>query len=161
MQRRLERSTTNRVFSGVCGGLADYLAIDATLVRVFFVIATFLTAFLFLLVYIVLLILMPLPGQRPPIDDLWPSARTGGAPPPSASAAVEGEEPRATPPPPPPMNGEEADRRRNTFGYILVGLGLVFLLGNLGVFRLFQWNYVWPLVLVALGVLLLVQRSRP
>ena len=159
MQRRLERSTTNRVVAGVCGGLADYLAIDPTLLRVFFVIATFVTAFLFVLVYIVLLILMPLPGQRPPIDDLWPSARTGDVPPPAASSVVEGEAPRAAPPP--PMNGAEADRRRNTFGYILIALGFVFLLGNLGAFRLFQWNYIWPLVLVALGVLLLVQRSRP
>ena len=95
MQRRLERSTTNRVFAGVCGGLADYLSIDPTLLRVFFVIATFVTAFLFVLAYIVLLILIPLPGQRPPIDDLWPSARTGDVPPPAASSVVEGEAPAA------------------------------------------------------------------
>lgn len=160
MQRRLERSTTNRVFSGVCGGLADYLAVDATLVRVFFVIATFVTAFLFLLVYIVLLILMPLPGQRPPIDEFWPSARTGDAPPAPASAAVEGEEGRTVPPPPPPLSPEEAERRRNTFGWVLVALGFVFLIGSLGGFAWFEWRYLWPLVLVALGVLLLVQRSR-
>ena len=98
------------------------------------------------------------PGQRPPIDDLWPSARTGDVTPSAASSAVEGEAPRAAPAP--PMNGAEAERRRNTFGWVLVALGFVFLLGNLGAFRLFQWNYVWPLVLVALGVLLLVQRSR-
>lgn len=161
MQRRLERSTTNRVFSGVCGGLADYLAIDATLVRVFFVIATFVTAFLFLLVYIVLLILMPLPGQRPPIDGLWPSASTGDVPPAPASAAVEGEGSSATTSAPPSMSPEEADRRRNTFGWVLVALGFVFLIGSFGGFAWFEWRYLWPLVLVALGVLLLVQRSRP
>jgi phage shock protein PspC (stress-responsive transcriptional regulator) len=161
MQRRLERSTTNRVISGVCGGLADYLAVDATLVRVFFVIATVVTAFLFILVYIVLLILMPLPGQRPPIDDIWPSARTGdpatGAT--DTEAGVEAAPSGA--PPRPPMNAHDAERRRNTIGYVLVALGFVFLLGNLGAFRLVQWQFIWPLVFVALGVLLLVQRTRP
>lgn len=161
MQRRLERSTTNRVFSGVCGGLADYLSVDATLVRVFFVIATILTAFLFLLVYLVLLILMPLPGQRPPIDDIWPSARTGD-PAADATGTESGAEgvtsaaaPRA------PANPQDAERRRNTIGYVLVALGFIFLLGNLGAFRFVQWQFIWPLVLVALGVLLIVQRTRP
>ena len=152
MQRRLERSTTNRVMSGVCGGLADYLAVDATLVRVFFVIATIVTAFLFILVYLVLLILMPLPGQRPPIDDIWPSARTGDPADPAATSAGVPAASRTGP--------EDAERRRNTIGYVLVALGLVFLLGNLGAFRFMQWQFIWPLALVALGVLLLVQRTR-
>lgn len=157
MQRRLERSTTNRVVAGVCGGLAEYLAIDATLVRVFFVIATIVTAFLFLLVYIVLLILMPLPGQRPPIDDIWPNAHTGDPSEPAAPGTAEGEPSRAAPRP----SGADVDRRRNTIGYVLLALGLVFLVGNLGAFRFIQWNVAWPLVLIALGVLLLVQRARP
>ncbi len=44
MSTRLERSTANRVIGGVCGGIAEYLQVDVTLVRVFFVVATFLTA---------------------------------------------------------------------------------------------------------------------
>jgi phage shock protein PspC (stress-responsive transcriptional regulator) len=32
--KRLVRSTSNRVIGGVCGGVADYLNMDATLVRV-------------------------------------------------------------------------------------------------------------------------------
>jgi phage shock protein PspC (stress-responsive transcriptional regulator) len=161
MQRRLERSTTNRVISGVCGGLADYLAVDATLVRVFFVIATVVTAFLFILVYLVLLILMPLPGQRPPIDDIWPNARTGDS---GEAATATGDAGEATPGVPPPasrISPQDAERRRNTIGYVLVALGFVFLLGNLGAFRFVQWQFIWPLVLVALGVLLIVQRTRP
>lgn len=157
-QRRLERSTANRVIAGVCGGLAEYLAVDATLVRVFFVIATVVTAFLFLLVYIVLLVLMPLPGQRAPIDDLWPGARTDSGTPPAPTA--EGA-PADVPPPPPPTDPEAADRRRNTVAYVLIALGFVFLLGNLGAFRFVQWSVIWPLVVIALGVLLLVQRTRP
>lgn len=33
MNRRLERSTSDRMISGVCGGLAKYLNLDPTLVR--------------------------------------------------------------------------------------------------------------------------------
>lgn len=160
MSRRLERSNSSRVVAGVCGGLAEYLAIDATLVRAFFVVATILTAFLFILVYIVLLILMPLPGQRPPIDDLWPSARTGEPSGPVAAPAAEGETASAASATP-RTNDRGVERRRNTIGYVLVALGFVFLLGNLGAFRFVQWQVIWPAVLIALGVLLLVQRTRP
>src|SRR5207247_420415 len=60
VKSRLERSGTNRVIAGVCGGLAEYLAIDATLVRVVFVGLLFAGG-IGLLLYIVLLILMPQP----------------------------------------------------------------------------------------------------
>ena len=155
MSRRLERSASNRVISGVCGGLADYLQIDATLTRVFFVACALFTAGLFIIVYIALLILMPLPGERPMIDDLWPAARTA-----DPNATATGADPNAPPPAHPlHMNGD-SDRRRNTIGFVLVALGLVFLLSNVGAFRFVQWQVVWPLVLVAIGVILLVQRTR-
>ncbi|WP_425310198.1 PspC domain-containing protein [Ammonicoccus fulvus] len=32
--KKLERSTTDKMLGGVCGGLADYLGLDATLVRI-------------------------------------------------------------------------------------------------------------------------------
>ena len=156
MSRRLERSATNRVISGVCGGIADYLAIDATVVRVFFVFCALITAGLFILVYIALLVLMPLPGERPMINELWPSAHTRG--PGVGLPSADPGAPGATAPV--HVNGD-TDRRRNTIGYVLVALGLVFLLSNVGAFRFIQWSFVWPLVLVAIGVLLLVQRTRP
>jgi phage shock protein PspC (stress-responsive transcriptional regulator) len=156
--RRLERSTRDRVISGVCGGLAEYLAVDATVVRAFFVIATVITAFLFLLVYLVLLILMPLPGQRAPIDDLWPGARTGG---PSVPSAAPGEATGAMEEvTPPPADPAESRRRRDMFGWALVVIGGIFLLSNAGALEFIRWSVAWPLVLIALGVLFLVQRGR-
>lgn len=35
--KRLLRSTTNKTIAGVCGGLGEYLGLDATIVRVLFV----------------------------------------------------------------------------------------------------------------------------
>lgn len=59
MEKKLRRSSTDRMIGGVCGGLAEYLDIDPTLVRVAYVLLTFFTAFSGLIVYIILLILMP------------------------------------------------------------------------------------------------------
>jgi phage shock protein C len=36
--RKLYRSRTNRQVAGVCGGLAEYFNLDATLIRVLFVV---------------------------------------------------------------------------------------------------------------------------
>lgn len=144
MPTRLERSTANRVVAGVCGGIAEYLQIDATLVRVFFVIGTLLTAGLGILGYILLLVLMPLPGQRPPFVQ-------GAAADPAATTP-------ATPSAPP--DPAAAERRRATFGYFLVALGVVFLFANLGAFRFVRFDLVWPLVVIGAGVLLLAQRVR-
>jgi len=42
MQTQFVRSRTDRVISGVCGGIARYLNIDPTIVRLVFVLAVFL-----------------------------------------------------------------------------------------------------------------------
>ena len=56
----LRRSRRNRMIAGVCGGLAEWLGWDATLVRVLYVIVSVLSvAFPGILVYILLWILMP------------------------------------------------------------------------------------------------------
>jgi hypothetical protein len=45
-------------------------------------------------------------------------------------------------------------------GLFLVALGVVFFAGQLGVFRIVRTDLLWPLVLVAVGALLIVQRAR-
>lgn len=37
MKKELRRSTTDRVFAGVCGGLGEYFGIDSNIVRVLWV----------------------------------------------------------------------------------------------------------------------------
>lgn len=57
--RRLTLSN-NKVIAGVCGGIADYLGLDATLVRVGYVLLSILSAaFPGIVVYIIAWILMP------------------------------------------------------------------------------------------------------
>jgi phage shock protein C len=55
---RLHRSATDRLCCGVCGGIAEYLSLDASLVRLAFVVAA-LWGGIGLLGYIVLAIILP------------------------------------------------------------------------------------------------------
>jgi phage shock protein C len=57
--KKLYRSS-NRILAGVCGGIAEYLDVDPTLIRVAYVmLSMFTVAFPGLLLYIILMILMP------------------------------------------------------------------------------------------------------
>lgn len=56
--KKLFRSNKDKMISGVCGGLAEYLNIDSTIVRVAFVILT-VFYFLGLIAYIALLCIVP------------------------------------------------------------------------------------------------------
>ena len=145
MSGRLERSRTNRVIGGVCGGLGEYLDIDATFVRVVMVILGF--GGIGILIYIALLILMPQPGEAAPFVRPAGDA-TAPLDPTPASVPVTVTDPATI------------ERRRSALGVLLVAVGAIFLLGNLGFFRGVDWKYVWPLVVIALGVYLIAQRTR-
>ena len=58
-EKKLLRSSSDRMCIGVAGGIADYFDIDATLVRLFFVLTTIFSGGLGLLLYGVLCLLMP------------------------------------------------------------------------------------------------------
>lgn len=58
--RRLTRSNREKMISGVCGGLAEYLDMDPTVVRVLYVLVSILSAaFPGIIAYIILMFLMP------------------------------------------------------------------------------------------------------
>lgn len=57
--RRLYRSVDNQMIAGVCGGIADYLGWDATIVRIAYVLLTIFTIFSGVLIYIILWLIIP------------------------------------------------------------------------------------------------------
>ena len=57
-QKKLARSRTNRWIAGVCGGLGEYFGVDATVVRLIFIVASLAFGF-GLIPYIVLWVVMP------------------------------------------------------------------------------------------------------
>ena len=60
----LTRSVTNTMVAGVCAGLADYLSIDPTVVRLLFVLGFFLTGPGILLAYLIMAVIIPVETVR-------------------------------------------------------------------------------------------------
>jgi phage shock protein C len=59
---RLRRSTTDKMIAGVCGGIAEWLGWDSTVVRLLYVLVSILSAaFPGILVYLVLWMVTPKP----------------------------------------------------------------------------------------------------
>jgi phage shock protein C len=58
MKRRLRKSKQTKILAGVCGGIAEYLDWDPTLVRVLFIILGFSYGVAVVL-YLLLAIIMP------------------------------------------------------------------------------------------------------
>jgi len=58
MEKKLYRSNSNRMFAGVCGGLAEYLDFDASIIRILWALSVLLLG-TGLLIYIVCAIIIP------------------------------------------------------------------------------------------------------
>ncbi|HAD81597.1 MAG: hypothetical protein A2509_09570 [Candidatus Edwardsbacteria bacterium RIFOXYD12_FULL_50_11] len=133
MPKRLYRSGRDRVIAGICGGLADYFDIDPLLIRIIFMILA-LAGGLGIIIYLAAWLIVP--GQ-------------------SLSAGQ-----RETPPTPEERN---PNMRRNpsgaVFGILVIILGIGLLLNNYGLFY-FKLSLIWPLILIAIGVRLLIRDKR-
>ena len=58
--KRLTRTRKDRMIAGVCGGLANYLSVDPTIVRLIFALATFFTVVgPGIVIYLVMWIVVP------------------------------------------------------------------------------------------------------
>jgi phage shock protein PspC (stress-responsive transcriptional regulator) len=179
---RLYRSPNDRVIAGVAGGMATWLNLDPSLVRVAWVLLGVVSGGLFVLIYIVMMIVVPLPpvgwtprprGSAP--GPVWPAGTPGpetGTPgaasgSPESAAGVPGALPGwqagggsawgSPPATPPAVNTGNAGI---LFGAILVLLGFWFLVER---YVNVDWQLLWPLLVIALGVVVIggaLRRAR-
>ena len=67
MAKRLQRSRTEKMMAGVCGGLGEYFDVDPTIIRLLWVVVTFMGG-AGVLAYLILWVVVPLepPGPTMP-----------------------------------------------------------------------------------------------
>ena len=162
---RLYRSRDDRMLAGVAGGLAELWGADPSLVRVIWALLVVFTGGVALIVYIVMALVVPEEPDVPATGAAQafaatppPGAGEGWTPPADAHAAR-----RAA------RDARAAARRaaggdRGTFPAAAVFGGFLIILGGFFLAREFfpriDFDWFWPLVLVAIGAILIVSAVR-
>lgn len=139
---RLYRSETNRVIGGVAGGIGEYAGIDPTIIRLVFALLGIFGGS-GLLLYLVLWVVLPTQSSvnntsdpiRENIDEIKGRSKNFVA----------------------SMKVEDGSKNRHLGSIILIGLGLLFILNNLGFYNI-DLGKLWPIFLILLGILLLRKR---
>jgi phage shock protein C len=161
---RLYRSRDDRMLAGVAGGLAELWGADPSLVRVIWALLVVFTGGVALIVYIVMALVVP---EEP---DVAPGGIDQSAATPPAGAA------EGWVPPPEPRAARQAAREaraaarhaagydRSTFPAATILGGFLVILGTFLLVRTylpqFDFDWFWPLVLVAIGAFLIVSAVR-
>jgi len=57
--KRLYRSESDKMIGGVCGGIAEYFALDPTLIRLGYILLSVFTVFSGVLAYFILWVVVP------------------------------------------------------------------------------------------------------
>jgi phage shock protein C len=99
MNRRLYRSRTDSVIGGVAGGVAEYLDVDPSIVRIVWAVLAIVTGGIFLVLYVVMWIVVPegTPGPAGPYQP-GPGAVPGWTPPEGTTGAPPAADASAMPP---------------------------------------------------------------
>lgn len=146
MQTKLYRSRSNVMLGGVCAGLGEYLNLDATIVRIFFIILALAGGPGFL-VYLILWIVIPkepMPGEVEEGEFNF-----------NRRAGQMGQE----------LSQAFSRPNPNTIKFIGAGMvlaGLFYLLQSFN-FPWMAWldrRFTWPAFIILVGVLLLVRAIR-
>lgn len=135
MNSRLYRSRNSKMIGGVCTGLADYFGIDPVLIRLLFIVLLFFNG-VGLLAYIILWIVVP--WQPEYIAAPAVSATEAAEPDFSAAEGTGG------------ATAKENGKGHTATGYVLIGIGVLFLFNNF--LPGFSFSDYWPLLLIALGI---------
>jgi phage shock protein C len=162
MEKKLYRSRSDRMVWGVCGGLAKYFGIDPTIIRIIFVLLIFLNG-IGILAYIILAIVVPLEESKSTttsetvkenIEEMKTTATELGR---ELRTTFEKKEEKEE-----KEKSEAGGHRpaRYLLGAVLIIVGAVLLLANFDFFWWFRWGYLWPVIVIAIGLLIIFTYRR-
>ncbi|MBV6422221.1 MAG: hypothetical protein DAHOPDDO_03514 [Ignavibacteriaceae bacterium] len=157
MNKKLYRSTNDKMLGGVAGGLAEYFGIDSTLVRVLFIVIVFLGGG-GIIAYIILWIVVPqkpyeLPkypfNQSPPESESNSNFSSSENKSDSFSMNSSGGIASSLP---------HTNNKQIWVAIVLMVIGSLLLLDN--IFPRFDFDHYWPVILIAIGVGLLLKAKN-
>ena len=158
MEKRLYRSQSDRMIWGVCGGLAKYFDMDPVIIRIIFVLLVFANG-LGIPIYIIMAIVVPREGSKATesketikenVEEIKKSARELAREVSSTFANEDKSE----------ASGNKIKHRRTLIGIALIVIGILILMGSLNLFWWFRWFYLWPAILVAIGLIIIFSSRR-
>jgi phage shock protein PspC (stress-responsive transcriptional regulator) len=134
------RSESDRIISGVCGGIATYLGVDSVFIRLAFVLLAFASG-LGILIYLILMIIMPKETNYNEI---------------SSKVVQDNIE---------ELNSGVKRMGRHPQGPIiaaglLITIGIYLLFENLGLLTWMGGGVFWSIILIGLGIYLIVRRRN-
>jgi len=147
MAKKLYRSKTDRVFFGVCGGLAEYFEIDPVIVRLIVVLIALAGGFGILFYLLAALIIPEEPGvEEAKVVDKKKKETKKEEFSQKAEAAAQQVASEA-------KKQIKRGKSSQIFGMVLIALGVFFMLQM--VFPWFDFGNFWWLILIAIGLVLL------
>ena len=179
MENRLLRNEHDKVLAGVSSGLASYMEVDVTIIRLLFVLSTIFLVGTGILVYLVMWIVVPVnndPAAKfSKFNDYFKQK-------PNAGFNMPPEQPFAQPDPFSNVGGAETKGNtgagwqnpvdfktlpknngtgRTVGGLFLLVIGLYFLMNEFNIIPYwFRLGKLWPLVFVAIGLSFILKSKR-
>ena len=147
-ETRLYRSTRDRVFAGVAGGLGEYFNVDPIIFRIGFIALT-LGAGSGVLIYIMLWIFVP--ESKKPFNPYFENMENPFEEKPGDPNTVGNDPMGGFPPPSPRRNGGLWG------GVMLITIGGLFLISNF--VPNISFHDLWPVILVAVGVMIILNKK--
>ncbi|HAO64848.1 TPA: hypothetical protein DCQ44_02600 [Candidatus Taylorbacteria bacterium] len=145
--KKLQRSSTDKVIAGVCGGIAKYLEIDSTLVRIIFILLALMGGSGILL-YLILALIIPSENSMQPVDFAVNASEV-------IKSAADNIKQQI-------RNKEDSHGWHLFFGLVLVFIGVISLakavFPEIAIFPPF--NIFWPLVLLFIGLYIIVRHRN-
>ena len=148
--KKLYRSREDSVIGGVAGGMAKYFNVDPLVVRIIFIVIALVSQIAPAIVaYLIAMIIIPKEGDR--------NKDTGEK---ISDAAHEFEEKVKSAAESIKNHHERRTRGRNIFGFLLIFIGLLFLINQLFPAYHIGFVYVWPWIFILGGLYLIFRRKK-
>lgn len=142
MNKKLYRSSNDALIAGVCGGIGEYFKVDSNIIRLIFVIFGIFGAGV--IVYILLWIFLPFSNEEHTNTERTNDSKIFD------------------------MNKEDnvfkvITQKNNSslFAVIIIIVGVLFLLNNFfHIFYYLNLSRIWPIVLIAVGFVLIFRKNK-